>query len=159
MKKWGLYQWSVILEFLIIPLIAVIVSMAVTEQGLLTALSKWIAFSFIGLRLVGAGLKQIFSSEFTSREIFGIEDDKAKYLVVELGFANTIIGTLGIISLFVSNLQIPISFVSGAYYLLDGILHIVKKSKNNEEIFAMVTDLYAALILLVVAVLNIFSLG
>lgn len=155
MKKWGLYEWSILLVFLIVPLIAILVELLLigTSQTFVAVAFKWFLFSGIGLRLGGAGIKQIMQPQFTAKEIFNIVGDGATPVVRELGFANVCFAILAVISFFVASFRIPAAITGGLYFGLAGLLHVFKPKDSNKEIFAMVSDLYIFFVLLILLIL------
>ena len=156
MKNWKLYEWSVVLFFLIIPLAATLVDVYINSSNRLMVIAfKWFVFSGVGLRLGAAGIKQILSPEFTAKEIFNISDVRAVSVVRELGVANLCFSILAIISLFMDSFRIPAAVAGGLYFGLTGLLHVFKKKESNKEIFAMISDIY---IFFVLSILLIFNL-
>lgn len=153
----GLYEISVITFFAIIP-----VSMIIFEQFFLNnSLSffelslKWFVFSGVGLRLGSSGIKQIVDPCFTATTIFGIKDEKAYVLVKEIGFANVSFSLIALLSIVFAAFRIPAAITGGTYFLLAGLLHVFKEKESEEEVFAMVSDLSIATILLFLTIVNI----
>lgn len=155
MKKWGLYEWSILLFFLIVPLVAMLVEFLFigTSQTFVAIAFKWFLLSGVGLRLGGAGVKQIMQPQFTAKEIFNIESDGAAAVVRELGFANICFAVLAVISFFVSSFRIPAAITGGLYFGFAGLLHVFKPKDSSKEIFAMVSDLYIFFVLLILLIL------
>jgi hypothetical protein len=60
-KKIGLYELSVIIFFLMIPIIGIIIEIFVLKSSLKTGdlMLKWFVFSGVGLRLFTVGLKKV----------------------------------------------------------------------------------------------------
>lgn len=157
MKKLGIYEWSVIMFFLIVPCIAIFVEKFVisTDLSFGYVAFKWFVFSGIGLRLGSSGLKQSIQPQFTTKEIFGIESDGAMHIVRELGYANICFALIAIISLFLPTFRIPASVSGGLYFGLAGLLHVFKKRGSGKEIFAMISDLFIFFVLLILLIFNI----
>lgn len=156
MKRWGLYEWSVILFFAILPISAILIEVFLFAAPLSAALYlKWFVFSIVGLRLLSAGAKQVISPSFTAHEIFAVNDDKALPLVREIGFANISFGILGMLSLFLPEFRLAAAVVGGLYFFFAALGHIFSKQKANTEIFPMITDLAAFLILLILYMLAV----
>lgn len=149
MKKWGLYEWTIILLFIVLPSVAI--SMENLLPGSTLPLAeitfKWVVFCAIGLRLGAAGIKQISQPQFTAQQIFKIQSDDAFSIVRELGFANVCFSVIALISLFVPTFRIPAAVAGGLYYGLAGLLHVMKPKDSSKEIFAMVSDLFIFLML------------
>lgn len=157
MKKLGLYEWSVILFFLIVPVIAILVNIFIlkSNSSVSDIALKWFVFSGIGLRLGSAGLKQIINPKFTAVEIFKSKDSASAYIVRELGFSNVCFSVIAIISLFVQSFRIPAAIAGGLYFCLAGLMHVFKKKDSGKEIFAMFSDLFIFLVLLILIILNL----
>lgn len=158
MKKWGLYEWSILLFFVIVPVVAIITECYIIKVPITRTESafKWFVFSGIGLRLLGAGLKQTMNPSFTAREIFKLTDDAVFPIVRELGFANLCFATIAIISLFIPSFRAPSAVAGGMYFGLAGGLHLFQKEKNSEEIFAMVSDIFIFLVITSLFILVLF---
>ena len=155
MKKLNLYKWSAILFFLVVPIAAICIDdyMVDNERTFVEIAFKWFIFSGIGLRLGTAGIKQIIHPQFTAKEIFKISEN-ASFLVRELGFANLCFSILAILSLFINNFRVPAAITGGIYFGLAALLHIFKKKDSDNEVFAMISDIY---IFAVLAILLIFN--
>lgn len=149
MKKWQLYEWSVIVFFLVFPVTAIIFEVFFFQTiGTYREVAlKWFVFSGVGLRLGSAGIKQIVQPKFTAKEIFKLEDDAVYPLVRELGFTNICFAVIAIISLFVPSFRIPAAIAGGLYFGLAGLQHIRNRSAGNEEIFAMTSDFFIFIVL------------
>ena len=156
MKKWGVYEWSVILCFFFIPLTASMIELLLSHSisTIVDTILKWVVFSSIGLRLGSAGFKQISQPQFTAKEIFNISDEGALPLVREIGFANISFSVIALGSLFIPSFRLPSAIAGGLYFGLSGLLHIQKPKASTEERFAMITDIYIFLVLLVLVVLK-----
>lgn len=115
---------------------------------------KWFVFSGIGLRLGSSGIKQIIDPGFTAAIIFG-KDKKAYALVKEIGFANVSFSLLALLSIVFSTFRIPAAITGGTYFLLAGLLHVVKQKESKKEVFAMISDFFIAAILLLLILINI----
>lgn len=155
MKKWGLYQWSVLACFVIVPVIGATVQIVFTYNCVILILLRWFVFGIVGLRLISAGVKQAMIPDFTAKSIFNLSEKDAFALVRELGFANCFIGVMGTCCLFFNSMLLPVAIVAVLYYLCDGIQHIIRKEKNNQELFACITDIYAATVLMVFSIIYI----
>ncbi|MFT3952068.1 MAG: hypothetical protein QM689_09050 [Oscillospiraceae bacterium] len=155
MKKWKLYEWSVIVFFLVVPLCAAMIEMKVSspDAAMADVIFKWFVFSGIGLRLGSAGIKQIFQPGFTAREIFGISDEKAGALVREIGCSNICFAVIALLSVHFGGFREPAAVCGGLYFGLAGLLHIFKRGKNADEKFAMVSDGFVFIVLLALMIL------
>ena len=111
--------------------------------------AKWFIFSAVGLRLFIAGIQQSAKPAFTAKQIFHIDNPDSFPIVRELGFANICFGLVGIISLLNPEWRIVSAFASGIFYACAGLLHLIKKSVNVNEKFALWTDLIIFAVLLI----------
>jgi hypothetical protein len=157
MKKIGLYEISVSLFFVVIPVAAVIIERCIisSDISLLILLLKWFTFSGVGLRLFTAGLKQVFQPSFTSRELFKIADKNCLPIIREIGFGNLCMGTIGLLSLLLATFRQPAAVAGGLYLGIAGVQHAIKQRKERGEVFAMITDLYMFVVLCVLIILNL----
>lgn len=95
-----------------------------------------------------AGLRQVLQPTFTAVEIFEINEPKALAIVREVGFGNLSAGLLGLLSLWHQDWRIPAGIVGGLYFGLAGLMHVTQPRKNAKERTAMISDLFACLVLL-----------
>ncbi|SHI16852.1 hypothetical protein SAMN02745823_02980 [Sporobacter termitidis DSM 10068] len=155
-KKIGLYEISVVVFFLLLPVIAAAVEIKVFlhTAALAGTLLKWFVFSGVGLRLFSSGLKQALQPEFTAKVIFEIDNEKCYPVIRELGLANICFGVIGILSLFFPSFRFAAGMAGGLFFALAGLLHIFRTKTAEQESFAMVTDFYIAAVLFILLVLN-----
>lgn len=146
---------AVVVLMLILPIgsIAVEYVAAVEAIGLLPLVGKWFVFWASGVRLLLAGLSQIFRPEFTARRIFRIGDVEAQKIVSELGFANVAVGAICVLSFQFPAWVLPAAICSGMFYGLAGAKHVLNQPRTPSENVAMVSDLF------VFAVLAVFVVG
>jgi len=115
--------------------------------------AKWYVFWAVGWRLFLAGIRQVAQPAYTAREILGLKSDESLILVRELGFANLAMGTLGIASIAVPSWQLAAALAGGIFYGLAGVNHVMQPHRSRLENVAMVSDLFAAVVLLGVCLL------
>lgn len=111
-------------------------------------ITKWYVFWAVGLRLGLAGLRQIIQPEYTAREILSLKSHDATILVRELGFANVAFGAVGIISLWEVDWRLASAMAGGIFYALAALSHIRDRERNTRQNVALVSDAFAALVLL-----------
>ena len=145
-----MYFASIVLLMLVLPLTSIGIQSLIGASGVPTALlvAKWFIFWMVGARLLLAGLRQIIQPRYTAENILGVKDPGAALIVRELGFANTAIGSIGIASLFFRQWEFPIALTGTIFYALAGINHVTSNHRNKLQNFAMVSDLFAAAVLL-----------
>jgi hypothetical protein len=142
---------SVSMYFVLIPLLTVILPVGSIVAELMSApasdivwlIGKWFTFWGIGVRLLAAGLMQIFNPSQTLG-ILSIANRQASIVVQELGFANLGLGLIGIISLFLPAWLMPAALAGGLFLFLAGARHVMKPNRNGQENMAMITDLIVA---------------
>jgi hypothetical protein len=143
-----MYLTSVLALLLVFPLLSIgIQSIAAHAPVLPAVLAKWFVFWAVGVRMLIAGLRQIFQPRYTAQSILGIRDASAHIVVRELGIANTSIGALGIATLMVPAWLGAAALGGGIFYGLAGINHARHAGRSFNQNVAMVTDLLAALAL------------
>ncbi len=114
----------------------------------LLLVGKWYVFWAVGVRLLLAGLRQIIQPRYTAQTILGIQGEEVLLVVRELGFANVSLGVLGCISLLSAHWVVPAALAGGLFYALAGINHTLHGPRNRLQSVAMVSDLFAAAVLL-----------
>lgn len=132
-----------------LPVASIVVEWAV-QQGsadLLLLVGRWFVFWSVGVRLLLAGVRQIANPAFTAGTIFGVTETAALTIVQELGFANLSIGLLGALSLARPAWVVPSAIAGGLFYGLAGLKHLVKGERNRTETIAMLSDLFAFIVL------------
>lgn len=144
-----MYYAIVVSLMLVLPLASIAVDANASQAPFGWPLvGKWFVFWMVGVRLFLAGTRQIVNPRYTAREILGLEGDEPLLVVRELGFANAAIGTVGIVSLFSASWTPAAALAGGLFYGLAGANHALQPHRNRLENVAMVSDLYAAALLL-----------
>ena len=108
---------------------------------------KWFLFWAIGLRLFTAGFRQVLKPGFTAETIFHIKNTESHIIVKELGFANICTGAIAIISLFIPSWRAASAFAGGLFMGIAGVNHAIKKPAGLNEWIAMISDIFASLIM------------
>jgi hypothetical protein len=148
-----MYVPMVIALMLLLPLISIVAQLMLADHSALAASSnlaivaKWYVFWAVGVRLSLAGLRQIFQPRYTAETILGLKGAESLFFVRELGFANVSVGSIGSVSLFAPSWVMPAALVGALYYGLAGINHCFHRARNRLENVALVSDLFAALVL------------
>ena len=149
-----MYYIVVVVLMLVLPAGSIIGDMG--RGAALTPLlvAKWYVFWAVGWRLLLAGVRQVAQPGYTARAILGLKSDDALIVVRELGFANIAIGTLGIASIAVASWQLAAALAGGIFYALAGVAHLLQPHRNRLETVAMLSDLFAAAVLLGTCILG-----
>ncbi len=150
-----MYVVMVAALMLVVPLIFVAGQLLFNQHGMLTAvtiipiIAKWYVFWAVGVRLGLAGLRQIFQPRYTAETILGIKSEDSLLLVRELGIANSALGSVGLATLFAPSWLLPAALAGAILYGLAGINHVFHRPRNTLQNVAMVSDLFACLVLAV----------
>ncbi len=154
----SMYYVIVLLTMVVAPLISIGAEMATTTGigGFLAVATKWFVFWAVGVRLLVAGLSQIFRPGYTAKTILGIDEPRVHVLAQELGFANVSTGLAGVLSIVFSIWALPVAFIGGLFLGLAGINHFLRPNRNMRENVAMITDFWGAIVLLAAFVLSLF---
>ena len=115
-------------------------------------IARWWTFWAAGVRLFLAGIRQVVQPRFTAEQIFELHDPSVLPLIREIGFGNLSMGAIAICSQFHLSWVTPAAIAGGLYYGLAALGHIPQKNKNAKEYTAMVSDIFACLMLLVFAI-------
>ena len=144
-----MYAPVITLLMVIGPLLCVALELQQGGTAVLAAVVvKWFAFWAVGLRLLLAGIKQNLNPAFTAEAILGTSTPGSATLVREVGFGNLALGAIGLLSLWLSSWQLPAACGGGIFFALAGINHLLQRQRNRLENLAMVSDLFAAVVLL-----------
>jgi hypothetical protein len=113
----------------------------------LVLVGKWFVFWSVGVRLFLAGMRQVVQPRYTAEVILSLKSEESLILVRELGFANLAIGLLGLGSFFFEGWRSAAALAGGVFYGLAGVNHLLQPNRGRLENVAMVSDLWAALVL------------
>jgi hypothetical protein len=148
-----MYVPMIIALLLLLPLISIVAQILLTDHSALSAASnlvivaKWYVFWAVGVRLSLAGLRQIFQPRYTAETLLGFKSAESLFFVRELGFANVSIGSVGVASLIMPGWVAAAALVGALFYGLAGINHCFHRDRNKLQNLAMVSDLFAAVVL------------
>ncbi|QFR31653.1 hypothetical protein [Ancylobacter sp. TS-1] len=153
-----MYYALIVLTMVVAPVISIGAEFgSITSLGgFVVAATKWFAFWAVGVRLLLAGVSQILKPGFTLKTILGVEAPHAHVIVQELGFANVSIGLAGLLSIVFSIWALPVAFIGGLFLGLAGLNHMRRPDRGLRENVAMISDLWAAGVLLAVFVFSLF---
>ncbi len=142
--------------FLITAFMVILPAVSIAAEAVLRGVplsillvGKWFVFWMVGIRLLTAGLRQITQPEYTARAIFKLTGKDALVVIRELGFANVAIGLLGTVSLAFADWRSAAALVGGVFYGLAAGNHILQPHRGRLQNIALVSDAFAALVLLV----------
>ncbi|HYD15607.1 MAG TPA: DUF6790 family protein [Hyphomicrobium sp.] len=138
-----MYLAIIVLLMGVLPLVSIAVELAAGSSNLWLLIGKWFVFWAVGLRLLIAGLSQVFKPE-TTVGILGIKDSASLTVVKELGFANITMGVLGTASLWFPGWLNAAALAGSLFLGLAGVNHLLKGDRNAKENIAMISDLAIA---------------
>jgi len=143
------YIVLVVLVMLVLPALSVIHERYFlgSHAGLLLLIGKWFVFWGVGVRVVSAGVHQAINPRYTAETILGLKTSEPWLVVRELGFANIAFGAVALGSALAHNWLTPAALAGAVFYGLAGINHLATKSRNRLQNVAMLSDLYACVIL------------
>ena len=138
-----MYLAIIVLLMGVLPVISIAVELAAGSADLWVLIGKWFVFWAVGLRLLIAGLSQVFQPE-TTADILGMKDTASLIVVKELGFANIAMGVLGTASLWFPGWLNTAALAGSLFLGLAGVNHLLKGERNAKENIAMISDLAIA---------------
>jgi hypothetical protein len=146
-----MYAYIVVAFMIAFPAASILAEILLgNHMGLCVALAgKWFVFWTVGVRLFVAGLRQMIQPRYTAETILGIKGEDSLLIVRELGFANCAIGSIGIGTLYFPGWLLPASIAGTIFYGLAAINHSYHKARTSLQNVAMISDLFAAVALLV----------
>jgi len=150
MKINKLYLYSTILLMFLFPTISISIDAGFYQRNsnLIPLIGKWFIFWSIGCRLLTAGLKQVFNPSFTAETIFHFKNQESYVVIRELGFANICFGLTAVISLFLPSWRTAIAFSGGLFFGIAGLVHILRKPTNPNELIPLYSNVFVFFIIL-----------
>lgn len=153
-----MYLVMVVGLMVVAPVVSIVVELLVVPgSDPLAVTGKWFLFWGAGVRLLTAGVSQIFRPQFTTQSILGETTPTANQVVQELGFANLGLGLAAIVGAWVPGWAVPVAIAPGVFLLFAGIRHIVKQQKNREELIATLSDLLVGGVLIVFVIWSVLA--
>ncbi len=154
-----MYYAMIVLLMGVLPIASIVIEHAIDNADWLLLVGRWFVFWASGVRLLLAGVRQMLNPAFTARDIFKIETSGAEKIVTELGFGNTAMGLLSVASILRPDFVLPAAIITGLYYGLAGGLHVFGHDRNRTENWAMLSDLWAFVVLAAYVVLTLIRGG
>jgi hypothetical protein len=139
----------VVLAFMfVLPCLSVIAERLLSDENdPVQLIGKWFIFWSVGIRLLVAGIRQLFSPAFTAETIFHLKDTESFEIIKELGIANICFGVMGITSFFIPSWRIVSAIIGGLFFGMAGANHLIKKPASTNARIAMVSDLFISLLM------------
>jgi hypothetical protein len=148
-----MYLVAVAALMLVLPLLSIVIAIFAVGDSAPVGVVALRCFVFwgVGVRLLTAGLRQITRPQYTATTILGMKHRESLLVVRELGFANTALGTIGVLGILVPSWVLA-SAVSGAvFYGLAGVNHLRQAMRTRHQKVAMWTDLAFSGLLLILS--------
>lgn len=144
-----MYYAVILLLMLVLPAGSVAVEhFGVHRPDSLVALTgKWFVLWAGGARLGLAAVRQIVKPAYTAKTIFATDDKAAQHVVRELGFGNLALAVISLVSLVAADWRLPAATACAVFYLLAGVRHAIHAGRTAQQDWAMVSDLFAGLVL------------
>jgi len=148
-----MYLVIVVALMFALPVGSIVAEVVVSGAPLsLAVVGKWFALWAVGARLFLAGLRQIIQPRYTAEVVLSLKSPESLLLVRELGFANVALGVVGLGGLVWPSWRGAAALCGGLFYAFAGANHVLQAQRGRLENVAMVSDLWAAAILLVCTV-------
>jgi hypothetical protein len=147
-----MYPSIVLTLMLALPIVCTVYQVFHANHGVFSfdILLKWLVFWAVGIRLLLAGVRQIFQPRYTAEVVLRLKGDDCKRVIRELGFGNFAIGVLGVGSLLFSHRWLlPAAIAGTVLYGLAGVNHFLHKARGTNENVVMVADVLVAVVLIV----------
>ena len=154
-----MYFVVVALTMFALPIASVAIEFETHPAPLMLLVGKWFVFWAVGVRLVMAGLRQLFQPGFTAREIFHMEGDEALTLVRELGVSNFAVDVVGLAAVAVPTFVLPSAITAGVFYGVAGARHVVETGCSRNQTVAMASDLFVFAVLTTFTAAQVAHLG
>jgi hypothetical protein len=139
-------------QTIVLPIVCGLIELAAVGGDPVLVFGKWWVFWGVGTRLLAAGVAQISGRAPTSAILGAAQPSvQEKQLTRELGSANIGMGLAGLLAL-VPGWELPAGVAGGAFLLIAGAMHVVKKGKNAMETLATWTDLIVGVVVVILAV-------
>jgi hypothetical protein len=154
-----MYFVVVALTMFALPTLSVAIEFEAHPAPLMLLVGKWFVFWAVGVRLVMAGLRQLFQPGFTAREIFHLQGDEALTLVRELGVSNFAVGVVGLAAVAIPTFVLPSAVTAGVFYGVAGARHMLETGRSRNQTLAMLSDLFVFAVLATFTVAQVARLG
>ena len=99
---------------------------------------KWFIFWGVGIRLFFKGVKLASTPQFTGLSLSSFKNRESYLLLLELGFANMALGSMGILSVINDQWRLIAAIAGAIYFGLADMLRLLKKPAGRHEGVALV---------------------
>jgi hypothetical protein len=102
---------------------------------------KWSIFWGVGIRLFFKGIKLASTPQFTGLSLSGFKNRESYLLLLELGFANMALGSMGILSVINDQWRLIAAIAGAIYFGLADMLRLMKKTDVRHERVALIYNI------------------
>ena len=102
---------------------------------------KWFIFWGLGIRLFFKGVKLASTPQFTGLSLSSFKNRESYLLLLELGFANMALGSMGILSVINDQWRLIAAIGGAIYFGLSDMLRVIKKPGGRHELVALIYNI------------------
>jgi hypothetical protein len=99
---------------------------------------KWFIFWGVGIRLFFKGVRLASTPQITGLSVSSFKNRESYLLLLELGFANMALGSMGILSVINDQWRLIAAIAGAVYFGLADMLRLLKKTGSRHELVALV---------------------
>ena len=100
--------------------------------------SKWFVFWGVGIRLFFKGIKLASAPQITGLSLSSFKNRESYLLLLELGFANMALGSMGILSVINDQWRLIAAIAGAIYFGLADMVRLLKKPDGRHELVALI---------------------
>jgi hypothetical protein len=102
---------------------------------------KWFIFWGVGIRLFFKGIRLASTPQFTGLSLSSFKNRESYLLLLELGFANMALGSMGILSVINDQWRFIAAIAGAIYFGLTDMLSLLKKTDGRHERVALIYNI------------------
>jgi uncharacterized protein DUF6790 len=102
---------------------------------------KWFIFWGVGIRLFFKGIRLASTPQITGLSITSFKNRDSYLLLLELGFANMALGSMGILSVINDQWRLIAAIAGAIYFGLTDMLRLLKKTDGRHERVALIYNI------------------
>ena len=102
---------------------------------------KWFIFWGVGIRLFFKGVRLASTPQITGLSVSSFRSRESYLLLLELGFANMALGSMGILSVINDQWRLIAAIAGAIYFGLADMLRLLKKTDGRHERVALVYNI------------------
>jgi hypothetical protein len=126
----------------VLPIAAALLEARVDEIPLTWPIYwKWFIFWGVGIRLFFKGIRLASTPQFTGLSLSSFKNRESYLLLLELGFANMALGSMGILSVINDQWRLIAAIAGAIYFGLADMLRLLKKPTGRHELVALAYNL------------------